>query len=343
MRNVSPIECVLLPHGHGVLPATHGVLGMTLIGEGAASSNLDVPIQHLGAPLLGDNRKALYEAWLADAAGDTREASDIRYRQDGNLLYGVIELDEASFQVESATGCHALQGATEEAYRKIFRLIDAEGYPYLWRVWNYMGAINAEEQGLERYRQFNVGRQQAFVGCDRPAEGNVPAACALGVAAGPLSIAFLAARSPLVPLENPRQVSAYHYPADYGPRSPVFSRAGLGYLPDQEFFFISGTASIVGHQTVHLGDAEAQTRETFANIEALLAEAAKTSRSQPYCLTEFSYRAYVRHAEDFPKVAQVVKEYLGADACVVYVQADVCRADLLVEIEAMGSHSLERS
>lgn len=322
------------------MSANDRLLGVTVIGNCSANDWPDLPVQTLAAPLWGRATECMTEAWIGLAPAETRELSGVRFRSDGNVVYGVIEIDEAAF---SGRGDETpLQAAAEDVYRRIFRLIDGEGYPYLWRLWNYMGAINADEHGLERYRQFNVGRQQAFEGCDRPAEGNVPAACALGVAAGPLSVAFLAGRTALVPLENPRQVSAYHYPSEYGPRSPLFSRAGLARLPEQELFFISGTASIVGHRTVHPGDVTAQTRETFANISALLAEAEKASRSAPYSLRELSYRAYVRHADDFERVARVVEEIVGPEANVVYVQADICRSDLLVEIEAMGSHRIKR-
>jgi enamine deaminase RidA (YjgF/YER057c/UK114 family) len=151
---------------------------------------------------------------------------------------------------------------------------------------------------------------------------------------------FLAGRTPPVAIENPRQVSAYRYPADYGPRSPTFSRAALARLPGQELLFVSGTASIVGHQTMHVGDVAGQTRETVANIAAVLAEANRASLTQAYDLGELSYRAYLRHAEDLPRVRALLDELLGPRAAVVYVQADICRADLLMEVEAMASHAL---
>ncbi|HEX5394320.1 MAG TPA: hypothetical protein VFW68_13635 [Rhodocyclaceae bacterium] len=314
------------------------LLGLACIGGQPKDWCKDFPVQTIAAPVLGGGDQFLGDVWLGAAASSTCEAFGTRFRHDGNVLYGVIEVAESGFEAKGDAS--PLQVATEDVYRRIFQLLDQEGYPHLWRVWNYLAAINADDQGLERYRQFNIGRQAAFVGSDRPAEGNVPAACALGVSEGPLTIAFLAARTAPVPLENPRQVSAYLYPAEYGPRSPVFSRAALAYLPGQELFFVSGTASIVGHQTLHLGDVVAQTRETFANIEILLGEAEKVSRTSPYRLSELSYRAYVRHAADFPLAAQTVAEVVGPDANVVYVQADVCRADLLVEIEAMASHRI---
>ena len=218
----------------------------------------------------------------------------------GDLLYGVLDLDEAAFAGDAA--CPPLQAASAEAYRRIFRLLDAQGLPHLWRVWNYLADINADTHGLERYRQFNIGRQDAFLASHRGATGNVPAACAIGLAGGPLSIAFLAGATPALAVENPRQVSAYLYPAAYGPRSPTFSRAALALLPGQEVLFVSGTASIVGHRTVHAGDVAAQCRETVANIAAVVAEANRIRRSSPFALGELVYRVYLRHAGDFPAI-----------------------------------------
>lgn len=257
----------------------------------------------------------------------------------GQLLYGVIDLDEADFS--DRTDSSPLQAASCEAYRRIFRLLDAQGLPHLWRVWNYLADINRESNGLERYRQFNIGRQDAFLEGRRGATGNVPAACAIGLTGGPLSIAFMAGDSPAVPIENPRQVSAYNYPVDYGPRSPTFSRAALVYPPGQEIFFISGTASIVGHCTMHPDDVVGQTREALANIAAVVAEANRCCRAPGYTLDALSYRVYVRHATDFPRVRETLQPLVGASAEIVYVQADICRHDLLLEIEAMASHGLE--
>ena len=61
-----------------------------------------------------------------------------------------------------------------------------------------------------------------------------------------------------VPLENPRQTSAYEYATRYGPESPKFSRAIALSCGDYATIFISGTASITGSQTQHAGDIAAQ-------------------------------------------------------------------------------------
>lgn len=163
----------------------------------------------------------------------------------------------------------------------------------------------------------------------------VPAACALGVAQGPLSVAFLAGVSRVTPIENPRQVSAYQYPKAYGPRSPTFSRAALARLAGQEILFISGTASIVGHESVHTGDVVAQTHESLDNILAVLSEVTKATGSKRFSLASLSFRVYLRHANDAQAVRVVMAQRVG-EAAMHCFQADVCRSDLLVEVEALG-------
>lgn len=316
---------------------TGSELGGALLGQAVSAAASGWPIQAICAPLLGAERAVVQETWRLAGPCLHGESEGIAWRRAGDILFGVIDLDEAEF---AALADHLpLQAASEEAYHRIFRLLDTQKLPHLWRIWNYMADINAVTHGLERYRQFNIGRQDAFIAHHRSATGNVPAACALGLAGGPLSIAFLAGATPAVPLENPRQVSACEYPAEYGPRTPLFSRAALVHPPGQEILFVSGTASIVGYQTVHPDDVAGQCREAMANIAAVVAEANRAARSRSFALDELVYRVYVRHAADFPVIRDTLVPQLGG-ADVLYVQADICRADLLLEIEAMASHTL---
>jgi enamine deaminase RidA (YjgF/YER057c/UK114 family) len=313
-------------------PDAERVLGGFWLGDEAPVAPCPWPLQRLVTPLLGTGLSGLDEAWwvAGDAPLLSGETEGIAWRRSGDLLFGVIEMDEARVAAEPQRS--ALQTASEQAYARIFRLLDAQGLPHLWRLWNYMGDINGESGGLERYRQFNLGRAEAFEGAARSVVGRVPAACALGVAGGPMTIAFLAGATPVLPIENPRQVSAFLYPSDYGPRPPTFSRAALAWPPRQEILFVSGTASIVGHQTVHPGDVRAQTVESLDNIVAVLTVASGLSRSGAFALRDLGYRVYVRHAADLEAVRAVVAARVP-DAAVVYLRADVCRADLLVEIE----------
>lgn len=291
----------------------------------------DAPVQlRVVAPvLLPEGIDPLLERWTATGPVAAGSHAALTYRHDGDLLFGCIRLAESA----SAD----LQANTSSAYRQIFAALDAAGFPHLWRVWNFIPRINAEAGGLERYRRFNVARQEAFAAAGRATLDAAPAASAVGCGGDALSIYFVAGRQAPLPIENPRQLSAYYYPSEYGPRSPLFARASLAPYPDGALLFISGTASIVGHRTLHAGDVRAQTRESLANIDAVLGEANVRSPHRRFERRDLAYKVYVRHASDMPAIAGELRDWLP-DATAIFLQADICRTDLLVEIEASGGH-----
>ena len=183
-------------------------------------------------------------------------------------------------------------------------------------------------------------RLAAFLEAGAAAFEGAPAACAIGAGRGPLCVRLLAGRVAPQPVENPRQVSAYNYPAAYGPRSPTFSRAAVVQVDAGEVaLLVSGTASIVGHETVHAGDVRAQTLETLLNLRTVI-QAANARGSAVFDLRELDCVVYVRHARDLPVVRAVFEDAVGAGSPAargaVYLRADICRSDLLVEIEAHG-------
>ncbi len=305
--------------------------------ESRMRSDMEIPCMHVPMQRL-DAEDSICEVWHSNSRLTEGQNGVIRYRHDDAVLFGVIELSENMFA--KSIGKTPLQQATESAYRQIFDLLDALHYPYLFRFWNYIADINSHSFGMERYRQFNLGRQDAFLTHGRDVMGNVPAACALGSAHGPLTIAFLAGHAAPLSIENPRQMSAYQYPQEYGPRSPTFSRASLVRLGQDEVLFVSGTASIVGHETLHPADVLAQTRETMANIEAVLEQANRHSSQRGFDLASMHYKVYVRHSEDLAQIRTELERIIGTKPNAIYLQADVCRQDLLVEIEATASHTL---
>jgi len=300
----------------------------------AATADMELPCLSVAMPRL-DAGDSLCEVWHGSGQLTQGQCGDIRYRHDESVLFGVIVLPETGFA--AGPDQTPLQQATEAAYRQVFALLDTLHYPYLFRFWNYIAGINVHSFGLERYRQFNLGRQDAFLAHGRDVVGNVPAACALGCAQGPLSIAFMAGRVAPLCIENPRQISAYEYPPQYGQSSPTFSRASLVRVGQDEVLFVSGTASIVGHASLHPADVVAQTRETMANIEAVLAEANRLSGRPDFTLGSLNYRVYVRRPADLAQIHAELAQRVGETLKVVYLQADVCRAELLLEIEATAA------
>ena len=324
--------------GIGIGPVLGGRILGSLRGQPLASNGSigTAPALALLAPL-----QPVLDAWLgADAATATAAPAlhahgCVRWASDGDWLHGWAELDDATFD-------GGLQAAAQQAYADLFDVLAASASPHLLRLWNHFCDMNQSTGGVERYLQFNSGRQQAFTAAARSAFDGAPAACAIGTASGPLQVYFLAGRHAPQAIENPRQVSAYRYPKRYGAHSPTFSRAALVEAGGgRELLLISGTASIVGHETVHVGDVRRQTAESLRNVRAVLAAAsavsaqARAPRAQDLVCT-----VYLRHAGDLAAVREVFERELGADSpaarSAVYLRADICRADLLVEIEAHG-------
>ena len=150
-----------------------------------------------------------------------------------------------------------------------------------------------------------------------------------------LQVYWLAAREPGLPLENPRQVSAYRYPREYGPQSPTFARALLPPSPRVPLL-LSGTASIVGHASQHADSLRAQLDETLTNLDSLLGAARERAPTlSPHLDGTSRLKVYVRDAADADAVAAQLEARLGTRVPWLMLHADVCRRELLVEIEGM--------
>ncbi len=232
----------------------------------------------------------------------------------------------AGFLLVPAAVPAGLEAAAADAYTALFSALGAAS---VCRVWNFVPGINDCHDGQENYWRFNAGRRNAFEERFGPSrcEAHMPAASAVGWEAPLLFVAFLGTTKPVRFVENPHQVPAYRYPGRYGPRPPSFSRgAAVGDPP--QLGFLSGTASIQGHGTVGVGDLRVQVGVTLGNMEAVMRETG-LARCE-------SIKGYVRHEADAGAVREALAARFGArGADALLLQADICRPDLDVEIEAI--------
>jgi len=290
-----------------------------------------VSMEQLG----GDPRVEIWTSRLPVRYG---EAHGIRFSTNGELLVGVVSEPSIVAGADFERRVHAI-------YRDAFSLIESQGYPQLLRMWNYFPGINAEYCGLENYRRFCRARSLAFQEhyCDAGGDSGsdlvyrLPSASAVGTQGNAFVMSFVAGRTPGIHRENPRQVSAYSYPPQYGPRSPSFARATLTRVQDgEEIFFISGTASIVGHESLHVDDARAQIEETLRNIEVLIDSTHREEKTRFQHLSDVTHlKVYLRRAGDLDIAREAIERRIGTRADAVYLVGDICRGDLLLEIEAM--------
>lgn len=283
----------------------------------AASARARVGLE----PLAG---AGITEVWRATGPVHRGFAGPIRFAADDHYLAGAIEVDEAEHG--------GIAGAAEYGYRVVNDFQASSRHPHLLRIWNYLDAINDGAGDAERYRIFCQGRAAGIA----PRKfDRYPAATAIGRRDGvrSLQIYWLAGRQPGIAIENPRQISAFRYPRKYGPVAPTFSRA---MLVAPGLLMISGTASIVGHATLHHGDAARQFAEIMNNLDTLLARARAHDPTLPARFTRQTlFKAYVRHPEDLPMVQRELKARLPSGTPFLVLVGDVCRADLRLELDCL--------
>lgn len=202
-------------------------------------------------------------------------------------------------------------------------------FGHVVRQWSYLeGTLDVGADGRQGYQAFNDVRAAVYARSAFPA--GYPAATGIGQAAGGVVLSFLALDAPrdvaVAPLSNPRQTDAHRYSVGRlaggpAPCTPKFERAKRIRRAGEEVVLVSGTAAIVGEESVGPGDVAAQARTTIENIRALVGE-------RPLA----SLRAYARRPSDLRAVRRLCESAFGRIPA-VYVTADVCRDELLVELE----------
>lgn len=301
-----------------------GVLALVGFGEARAAGDGRSPWLETGLQTLGDG-EAPVQCW--------RVAGPVRFAQHGR------------FSVRAAPGLAMLATvvpdaadpapAAEAAYREVLAAARELGCPHLLRIWQYLPRITAAFGDEDRYKRFCAGRRRAFERAGQT-DTALPAACLLGDESASILIYALAAEAPGIQVENPRQISAFRYPPEYGRASPSFSRALAKRWPDgRAQLYISGTASVVGHRSLHT-NTPAQLDEALRNLEALLAAGAERGGPPASGLASIApLKVYLRRPADFPAVRDALSARLPAGHPVLYLRADVCRPDLLIEIEGV--------
>jgi len=292
-----------------------------------AANHISVDLPQLG------QGPAVCEFWETDEEVTTGIEHSIQFAETNSWL--MLHLSEKLVD-------ESISDATHRIYSRVLKEAHKRGYHDIVRTWNYMPAINSGDGDLEVYRRFAVGRAIALEELNIDATA-LPAATAIGSSAGtPLSITLLAGKTNLSSkkssavenprIENPRQTSAFTYPREYGPRSPSFSRA---VLIEESTLLISGTASILGHKSMHKSEIQNQAKETAANILALRAATTHHEKRGLPAKAPSQLRIYLRDASDYDVALFALSPLLCEPCNYVVLKGDICRRDLLLEVEAV--------
>lgn len=294
--------------------ATTGIAAYSVAISSSLSSLLEVGLPVLGGPTKEE---------LFPGAVPIGQVGSLHLSQIDNWLIGGAVVPTVG----------ELEQTTSQVYREIFAAVGAK---HLVRMWNYVPDINeVGPDSLENYRVFCRGRSLAFESRFGTAFNSLlPSASAVGGPSGSLSVIFAASENQPQHIENPLQVPAYKYPKDYGPRSPSFSRASVASTPKGKRVFISGTAAIRGHLTVAPDLTQDQIACTLENL-AVISQACGIGTDLGYSQNGHRhFKVYIRHPEEQGLIARSLEQELFRSGdTVTYLQANICRSSLKVEIE----------
>ena len=274
----------------------------------------------------------------------------VKYKTVSGYSYCVVELGQFKevYGGVAANGLKAtIRDASDKALSGMASILEKEGLHMgnVIRQWNYIERItDRENSGIPRqnYQIFNDIRTKHYN--NEVFRDGYPPATGIGVKTGGVAIGFIAISESdeisIRPIGNPQQVNAHQYSDKVltDGSTPKFERAKLVRAGSQNYFLVSGTAAITGELSLYPGDVEKQTIATIENINHLLSK-----ENQKYMGLDldvdkmvFSHlRVYVKHIRDIPSVKTICQSMLSSQST-LYLVSDICRDELLVEIEGIA-------
>ena len=288
-----------------------------------------------------------------EAAYSATDSSNIHINLRNNIRYIVCTTDSGKEVWGNGLGFALFstdtRNAAEAAFEQMKAILDAEDMSFnnLVRQWNYIGNILEEKNSLQNYQIFNEVRSEYYRKY-RTVHG-YPAATGIGMKLGGVTIDFCAVMTNekviVKPIENPNQINAYEYgrqvlKGESGKgksvkHPPKFERALFLKENFKSTLLISGTASIIGQDTIGIDDVEKQTRITIENINKLT-EQRRNGQNIVNTDTEWGkyilLRVYIKNQSDFSKVKMICAEQFPFVPA-IFIESDICRDNLLVEIE----------
>jgi enamine deaminase RidA (YjgF/YER057c/UK114 family) len=252
---------------------------------------------------------------------------------NGSTFYMLHSVDGGKSQ---NTGRADRKVQSEAMFRQAERILHNEGAAFqdVVRTWIYISDI------LDWYHDFNTVRnacyseygflgdpdvaakaEQMYLPASTGIEGRNPSGSSATMDV------FAVHRSPgssivIRPVYGIKQRSPFRY-------GSAFSRAVVVEEKESKLILVSGTASIDEEgRSLFIGDAAAQIRHTLEVVTSLIAGEGATL--QDLC----EATVFLKHREDF-SVYREIAEHAGIlNAPSVNVEADVCRDELLFELDA---------
>ena len=287
------------------------------------------------------------------------QPNELTFRNNDKASWLVIQRGDMMLLV--AVGCsesdklNDIMHQSNNAFEQLQYILAEEDMDFsdIIRQWNYIeqitGSIQQNHSTSQHYQIFNdvrskYYRQSSFL-------NGFPAATGIGMDFGGIIIDIIAAKfgnkESIVPIKSPVQIDAYSYTKEvlaennsmknFSRTTPKFERAKMILTPGNKSIFISGTAAIVGQASIIHDSVEHQTEMTIQNILGLIStenlQEHGISTMEMACINYL--RVYVKFANDIEQVRSICMKYFPR-LPICFVVADICRPELLVEIEGQA-------
>lgn len=230
----------------------------------------------------------------------------------------------------------------KDIFAAIENILATEGFSPsdIYRQWNYIENITVKNDGSQNYQEFNDARSIFYGSCKW--NNGYPAATGIGTARGGVMIELYAIKGETAinkPIDNPMQVAAHSYSQKVldgtvvkelqERTTPKFERARL--LGNT--IYISGTAAIKGECSNRTENTVEQAAETMEIMNRLIAtdNIPAVNNGAQYDLL----RVYVKRECDIPATSEYMQQHYPT-VPKHYSVADICRPELLIEIEGIA-------
>jgi enamine deaminase RidA (YjgF/YER057c/UK114 family) len=262
----------------------------------------------------------------------------IVYKRFRNKPYTLLESAEGRFLFAGGFQSdinESIEQQSAEVFGQIEKLLKLEGFPVhsIIRQWNYIERIGCFSDGNQHYQSFNNARSDFYAKDVWPS--GYPAATGIGTNVGgvvvDLDAAVLTRAGAFVTaIDNPLQTAAHAYSekvleANHTKKeTPKFERAKSLTSGNRRLVYVSGTAAIRGEESLKEAGLERQLHITMENIERLTGK-----------VPLIMLRVYLKNKTDYPLAERLIREY-NLFIPVSYMCAEVCRDELLIEIEGIA-------
>lgn len=268
----------------------------------------------------------------------TEPNEEIIYKSMGNVHYIILKDKHAKglliggIQGDINT---SIEQQSQDAFHILEGILHDEGFDIndIIRQWNYIEQITEFEGTNQNYQSFNNARSD-FYNKTEWTRG-YPAATGIGMNHGGIIIdadvaSFTSDQYAVIPIDNKLQVAAHKYSeqvlenAQLQKTTPKFERAKALIHNQNRLVYISGTAAIRGEESLKDVGLKEQLKITIENIGQLTGNA-------PLAML----RVYFKDAVSETEIKELMKPY-NINIPISYVQANVCRTELLIEIEGIA-------